>query len=526
MQRTLLVAALAFPVLAAPSAAQCQLDKLFAPDPDVEDEFGIAVAIEGNVAIVGAGEDDEAAINAGAAYVLARGPDGWSVSQKLFPIAASAGDEFGLAIDVDGDLAVVGAYADFFPGVGAYSGSAHLFEKTPAGWQPLLELHASDPTSIARFGRAVTLDGGTLAVGAPHAFGDSFQSGAVYVFDEGLGWAETAKLFAVDLSTPYNDFGRSVGLEGDTLLVGDPYAVNRGAVYAYERIGGAWTLVDTLVPEGVPVPVFGWSLSLDGDRVLIGAKGTSIDVGAAYVFERTGDGTWDQTARLDPSDAGPGDEVGQNVSLRGDVALVGAWRHTHDPDEPKSGAAYVFERTADGTWEETAELLPDDFDNLDAFAYGLALGPEGALVGAVREDEMATNAGALYEFLLGPRFVPYGSGLAGTGGLVPRLTSAGCPSPGLITQLLIDGGLAGAPGCLVVGIAPGAVPYGGGTLLVLGALFEIIHTLDPAGEATLLLAVPPDPALKGVSIYLQSGYLDPGAPVGVSLTGGLRMEID
>jgi len=127
-------------------------------------------------------------------------------------------------------------------------------------------------------------------------------------------------------------------------------------------------------------------------------------------------------------------------------------------------------------------------------------------------------------------FLAYGSGLAGSSGLVPRIAGTGCPTPGGAGAVTLSRGLGGALGVFFVGLAPIAVPAMGGTLLT-SPIVPMPTTLGGTpgapgeGAATLALPIPPNPALIGVSLFLQGLVLDAGAPAGVSMTRGLELEI-
>jgi hypothetical protein len=126
---------------------------------------------------------------------------------------------------------------------------------------------------------------------------------------------------------------------------------------------------------------------------------------------------------------------------------------------------------------------------------------------------------------------PYGTGLAGKGGFVPRLLASGCPQIGGAFTLKVDRAVGGASGMLFVGVVPAAVPFKGGTFLVGGLALQLPLALGGApgaagaGSVTLPAGLPGDPALQGVQIYLQGALHDAAAVKGASLTKGLRMEI-
>ncbi|TAJ18878.1 MAG: hypothetical protein EPO68_07150 [Planctomycetota bacterium] len=122
-------------------------------------------------------------------------------------------------------------------------------------------------------------------------------------------------------------------------------------------------------------------------------------------------------------------------------------------------------------------------------------------------------------------FASYGAGLAGSGGKVPALSGSGCPDQGATATLVVSNGLGGAPGALVLGSGQLALPLLGGTLLT-SVQIAAPHVLTPAGTWSVAFGVPVDPSLAGVDLFAQSGYVDAGAAQGVSLSAGLRIELE
>jgi hypothetical protein len=128
-------------------------------------------------------------------------------------------------------------------------------------------------------------------------------------------------------------------------------------------------------------------------------------------------------------------------------------------------------------------------------------------------------------------WIAYGTGLAGKGGFVPRLYGKGCAEPGAAFELKLDQVVGGAGGALFVGLAPAALPFKGGTLLVAPVTLQVAIGVSGAagvagaGSLTLPAGLPTDPGLTGLSIFLQAAFSDVAAVKKVSLTQGLEMEI-
>ncbi|MPY89097.1 MAG: hypothetical protein GEU99_14360 [Luteitalea sp.] len=264
-------------------------------------------------------------------------------------------------------------------------------------WVQQAKLIAGDGSPFDFFGTSVALEGDTALVGTQPDTVFSDSPGAAYVFTRSGGvWSQQAKLVAAD-GAMGDFFGTSVALSGDTALVGalaaDPAgSTNQGAAYVFTRSGGVWSQQAKLIAaDGAVGDSFGKSVALSGGTALVGASGANdLQGGAAYVFTRSGE-VWSQQAKLVAADGADGDRFGGSVALSGDIALVGAVYATGDND-PDQGAAYVFTRGDDG-WSEQATLSAADGARRDEFGWSVALSGEGdtALV-------VAFGARAVYVF--------------------------------------------------------------------------------------------------------------------------------
>ncbi|MCH7639915.1 MAG: T9SS type A sorting domain-containing protein [Bacteroidetes bacterium] len=289
------------------------------------------------------------------------------IEHKVTASDGASGDVFGWSVSLSGDHALVAAAGD--DELGTASGSAYVYERQGDGsWLEVAKLTASDGASGEVFGWSVSLSGERALVGASGDDGVGFSVGSAYVFErQGDGsWLEVAKLRASD-GDEADEFGISVSLSGDRALVGadrdDDLGSNSGSAYVYERQGdGSWLEVFKLTAsDGAADDHFGRSVSLSDDKALVGAYWDD-DLGdfsgSAYVFERQGDGTRLEVAKLTASDGAEDDVFGFSVSLSGDRALVGA---AGDDDlGAASGSAYVFENIFTVAIEPSADI-PDSY---------------------------------------------------------------------------------------------------------------------------------------------------------------------
>jgi len=373
-----------------------QQAQLTATDGAANDSFGWRVALSGDSALVGVpGADVGNSIDQGTAYVFMRSGGAWSLQTKLTAADGAAGDEFGHDVALDGDIALVGAAGDDV-GSSIDQGSAYVFVRSGSTWSQQTKLTADDGAANDWFAQAVALDGDSAVVGAyGDDVGSNIDQGSAYIFARsGSAWSEQQKLTAVD-GAANDDFGHDVALDGDSALVAAPADdfggnLEQGSAYMFVRSGSAWGQQAKLTAaDGAADDWFGWAaVALDGDTALVGACGDDIgsnrDQGSASVFLRSG-GTWSEQQKLTATDGAANDEFGHAVALSGDRALVGAPRDVVGSSVDQ-GSAYIFARSGN-TWSEPQKLTAADGAANDFFGEGaVALDGGSALVGAPGDD--------------------------------------------------------------------------------------------------------------------------------------------
>ncbi len=318
--------------------------RVTAGDGRENDHFGIAISVDGDRAIVGADGADDRGYQAGAAYVFLKGTDGWRQEGKLLAGDGGDGEQFGTAVHLDGDRAIVGSRGDV--GNGKQSGSAYVFARQEIGWMEVQKLFATGRSRNDHFGSSVWLDGDAAMVGARGDNQMGTMSGAAYVYrHNGLRWELDARLTAPD-AAPFDHFGTSVCVQNDRAAVGargdDDEGKDSGSVYLYHRSEAGWALVQKLAPfDGCRDGAFGAAVSMDGSRVLVGAYGDDDSgkrSGSVYVYAWDGK-RWRFEQKLKAPDGRATDQFGRSVSLDGNRAVVGA--HGDGGNGSWSGAVYV-----------------------------------------------------------------------------------------------------------------------------------------------------------------------------------------
>ncbi len=429
--------------------------KLTGSNGAADDQFGNAVALSGNTALIGAYlrfSDD-----LGFVYVFERGATGWTEINGIGSSHRGAGAHFGVSVALDGNTAVIGASLGLFtPGVdqrsayvyvrngnywearrygpnsarrttagyavaidgdtvlvGAYRGDAAATDQGTACAFALHDgrhverqkLTAHDGAADEYFGGAVALDGNTLVAGADaDAVGTNADQGSVYVFTrQGAAWTFQQKLTAND-GAAEDSFGWSVALSGDTLVIGAPFDeiggnASQGSAYVFKRNGTAWAQQQKLTAvgiDGLPRDNFGYAVGLSGGAVLVGAPGVDNERGAAYVF--TFNGTiWTQQAKLSGKDGAAGDKFGYAVAIFGDTLTAGAPYDTVGANAGQ-GSVHVFTR-AGTVWTQGPKLTAEDGAPGSLFGGALAFNGDSLAVGAFEDDIGANNSqGSVYVF--------------------------------------------------------------------------------------------------------------------------------
>lgn len=424
---------------AVPASAQCLPSPVaeWLPDsPGDDDEFGLTVALSGDRAVVGAPYDDDRGPNAGAVYAYLRVASVWQFQAKFYASDTVGDDQFGVDVDIDGDVIVVGAWQHDH-GQGPHAGAAYVFEW--GTWQNCVELHGSGTVGgVTQFASSLAVSGDTIVVGSMYddtgCGGTGTYCGAAYVYVRpDLGWCippsnpllETTRL---DSSFPLHGarFGAEVAIDESLIAVdayhdtnqGIPYA---GLVYLFERPSvGGWASgaiprarIGSVSPESYDE--FGLRLAVQynaggPDIVAIGARSrppSEGKPGAAYAVHEPSGGWADMTVQpnLISSQITADDSYGAGIAIDGDRIAVGS--ASDDPFcNDGSGRAFVFERQGND-WMEAywLEVPISDSDSgyTPALGHGLALDAGTVVVGAPFDDNArGHDAGVVYAFDLAP----------------------------------------------------------------------------------------------------------------------------
>ena len=386
------------------SQTVCETAHVAALDGGVFQSFGWAVDVSGDIALVGAIEDSENGNGAGAAYIFQFDGASWVQTQKLLASDSHIGDSFGFSVAIDGDTAMIGALQHLH--VNSGNGSVYVFRRQGSTWIEEQELLASDGVDEDAFGRAVSISGDVAVIGASGNDDDGFASGSAYVFrydSQASLWIEQQKLTASD-AAEFDGFGFAVAISGDRAVIGSPgdddNDINSGSAYVFRFDGSSWTQEQKLLAsDGSFGDCFGQSVSISDDTALIGMSDDDGGTGAAYVFRYDPVfAEWFEQQKLVASDGVGSDRFGRSLSLDGSTAVIGAL--FSDDVGPSSGSAYVFRFIEGKGWVEQQKLLPEPGPSAAIFGWSVALSGDTAIAGAIGEQAQAGGA-YLFAGLLG-----------------------------------------------------------------------------------------------------------------------------
>ncbi|TVQ29876.1 MAG: hypothetical protein EA376_14615 [Phycisphaeraceae bacterium] len=375
--------------------------------------FDGQVAIDRHTMVIGA----PFAAGGGAAYVYTRsGVFEWSLEAMLKPGDLTGTDRFGWSVAIDGDTVVIGA-----PAHNGNRGAAWVYTRAGTTWTQQAKITDAGSISPDQFGYSVAIDGDTAVIGAP--FRDDpdasvVNAGAVSVFTRfGSAWTEQQRLLKPPAAQTNDRFGWSVSISGDTLIAGAPSAAGApgngvGAASVFTRTGQEWSVQgpNLLANDGAANHAFGWSVSIKGDVAMIGAPRAVSERGAAYFFTLDAGGEmWVQTSRITDANGSTSDQFGGSVAMDGAWAVTGAqWA---SPSQSKSdfgkGAAFITAQGADGP---LPPIFASDAMRAQNFGSAVAVSGNTIVVGSrtgADPDQGMDGRPAAYVFATGSYLEPY-----------------------------------------------------------------------------------------------------------------------
>lgn len=356
----------------------------------------VALTVRAPAAMDGA---PESAFAAGTSVV------GWRATASIVP-PGSASWSLGPTVALHGNTLAVGPARDW--DLGQDLGGVRLYRLDHAGWREDAALMHPSADIHANFGAALALTDLHLAIGSPRDALAGFESGSVHVFRRhASGWVAQATLMRPEASTS-DLLGCSVAMHGDTLVAGAPKAdagaLDTGCVEVFRCIDGAWLHEATLVaPDPQIGALFGLSVAIDGDTIMVGTPGDSAQgpaAGRVHVFIRSGhEWRWDGSVGCP---AGARAWFGASVAGARGLWIAGAPRATRpDPVGFIRGAAWRIDRIG-GRWQAVDILIPSDAATGDAIGCSAATDGRSVVLGATADGWRGDLAGCAFVFEAGP----------------------------------------------------------------------------------------------------------------------------
>lgn len=379
--------------------SQNSIIKIFPEDPKPGIFFGQFLKWNENTAIISAHLDFENGSASGSMYFFDLIDNTFIQTQKYFPADGAVEDYFAYSISTFGDFMIVGAHHD--SDKGASSGAAYILKKYDNNWSLFQKIVPEDGKEADEFGNTVSIYGNWAAVCAYLNDDKGINSGCVYLYHfDGVNWKFHSKIFPNNYE-PYSMFGISLEISENRLLVGAPLHNNngndRGAAYIFSLKNEHWQQEIELKTTGIEdLDQFGSEVKISNNYAFISAikdDDKGINSGALYVFKNESDSNWIFYQKIVPEDGRQGDGFGISIEANDTELFVGSY--FDDDNGTNSGSVYYY-RLINGYWEFVKKITPNEVDEGDAFGVSVSLNQEGLLVGAYSDDTNGFFSGTAY----------------------------------------------------------------------------------------------------------------------------------
>ena len=285
------------------------------------------------------------------------------------------GDRFGFSVSASSELIAVGAPEKNNQGV------VYTYETDGTN-----EDAYSSVIDNSKFGFSVANTNDWLVIGAP---GENTSQGAVYIEPQSFGVGPPVKITASD-GAQNDNFGYSVAIYGQTVVIGAPDHNGEGAVYIYDTAGA--NEVKLTASDIFTGDRFGHSVSIFNNLIVVGAPKEDTggpNAGSVYIYDI--DNAYAET-KITASDAAGFDEYGTSVFINSQYIVVGS-PQSDNPDQ-STGSIYVY----DTSGSNELKISPNDLTTEDRFGNSVIVGADKIIAGAYRDSELANRAGSVYVF--------------------------------------------------------------------------------------------------------------------------------
>jgi hypothetical protein len=371
-------------------------------NPNDSGQFGTGLSLSGGKALIGAPTDASTGSNSGRAYVY--DSTSGTLLQTLENPTPGSNDQFGGAVSLSGNQALVGAQNDGLGG--ATSGAAYLFDVTTGALARTLSNPGLPPNIGDNFGHSVALAGDRALVSAIGDDRGASNAGAAYLFNASTG--TVLQTFLNPTAQSGDNFGFDLALFGDRALIStindDTAALNAGAAYLFDTTNGG--LLHTFLN---PTPElnnvfgnndnFGFSVALSSTRIAIGAPNENVNGfhnGAVYLYDLA---TFDllDTLLIPTPNSDTEEFLGNDVALSDGYVLSGAPFRNFGPalSQKDLGAAFLFDAVNGDFLQEIDDIAQT---GVDRFGWSVALDGGDALIAATSDLVGTIRRGQVFTY--------------------------------------------------------------------------------------------------------------------------------
>ena len=258
-------------------------------------------------------------------------------------------------------------------------------------------LVANDAAYADQFGYSVSISENNMVVGAPHP--DNNAAGAVYIYQYSFGSWEYLQKIVTPSGASTDNYGSSVAISGKTMVVGaygdGEKGVNAGAVYVFVFDGINWVFQQKLIADNlVPGDIFGYSVAIEKDVIVVGSPNKYSSRGSAYIFVKDVDG-WRELEELTDVDYVGAEKYGWSVALDENAIVVGSPNYSDDTSPLNSGAVYVYKKNT-SDWMLDKKLQGSSVNSYDSFGYSVDVSGDVIVVGAPNSLNRSSHSVYIY----------------------------------------------------------------------------------------------------------------------------------
>jgi hypothetical protein len=325
------------------------------------------------------------------------------LTPSILPSNSVINDRFGSSVSSSGLRVAVGSRYD--SDEATFAGAVYIFDYIGSTWVETKKITIPGVQQFSLFGHKVSIDGDRLAIGAPYDESKDYD-GTVYIFEfNGFDWIQTQLIYP-DLIDKGYEFGYSLKLKGDQLIIGTPFgngaANNSGFVDFYEYDGVNWIKTQRIFPvDGEEGDRFGTDVDFSSNKIIVSSSfddDVGLDAGSAYIFEKL-DSSWIQTMKLLPQNPSIRMYFGLSVKVIDDFVLVGAIGDCDIGFGFVPGNVQVFEKS-NLNWNLHEIIEPSDAVNCQKFGWSIDNYKDRLIIGAAGLPGSDLPRGSAYQYIL------------------------------------------------------------------------------------------------------------------------------